>query len=137
MGEWQVLPCRGRDKWESGKSIRSIDTGHASVKHGAKPDSDLAHPPGGDHPATQQASPGVPTRSAARRGRSAARQATTNFQPVLEFCATFGGSTEIEFLRNFHHGKYFGESSAACGLKLSRPRVGGDNRAVAGLPRKA
>ncbi len=50
------------DKWENGKSISSIDTGSASmpVEHGAKTDSDLvARPPGGDHPATQQASSGV------------------------------------------------------------------------------
>jgi hypothetical protein len=45
------------DKWENGKSSSSIDTGHASIDHGAKTDSDLARPPGGDHPATQQASP--------------------------------------------------------------------------------
>jgi hypothetical protein len=55
-----------RDKWENGKPISSFDTGHASIEHGAKTDSDLARPPGGDHPATQQASPGVLTRSAAR-----------------------------------------------------------------------
>ena len=61
------------NKWENGKSISSIDTGHASIQHGAKTDSDLACPPGGDHPATQHASPGVLTRGAARRGRSAAR----------------------------------------------------------------
>jgi hypothetical protein len=63
------------DKWENGKSISSIDTGHASIEHGAKTNSDLARPPGGDHPATQQAGPGVLTRNAARRGRSAARHA--------------------------------------------------------------
>ena len=47
------------DKWENGKSTRSssIHTGRASIGHGAKTDSDLARPPGGDHPATQQASP--------------------------------------------------------------------------------
>ncbi len=50
------------DNWENGKSISSIDTSHASIGHGAKTDSDLATPPGGDHPATQQASPGVLTR---------------------------------------------------------------------------
>ncbi len=44
------------DKWESGQSISSTDTGHASIEHGAKTDSDLARPPGGDNPATQQAS---------------------------------------------------------------------------------
>ncbi len=65
------------DKWDNGESISSIDTGHASIEHGAKTDSDLARPPGGDHPATQQAqaSPGVLTQSAARRGRSAASHA--------------------------------------------------------------
>jgi hypothetical protein len=57
------------DKWENGKSIRSIDSGHASIEHGAKTDTDLARPPGGDHPATQQASPSVLTQGAARRGR--------------------------------------------------------------------
>jgi hypothetical protein len=66
----QLFAC---DTWENGKSISSIDTGRASIEHGAKTDSDLARPPGGDHPATQQASPGVLTQSAARRGRSAAR----------------------------------------------------------------
>jgi hypothetical protein len=30
------------DKWENGKSISSIDTGRASIEHGAKIDSDLA-----------------------------------------------------------------------------------------------
>ncbi len=60
---------------ENGKSISSIDTGRARMEHGAKTDSDLARPPGGDHPATQQASPGVLTQSAARRGRSAAKRA--------------------------------------------------------------
>jgi hypothetical protein len=30
-----------------------------SIEHGAKTDSDLARPSGGDHPATQQASQGV------------------------------------------------------------------------------
>jgi hypothetical protein len=64
------------DEWEKDKSISSIDTGrHVSMEHGAKTDSDLARPPSGDHPATQQASPGVLTRSAARRGRSAERHA--------------------------------------------------------------
>ncbi len=55
------------DKWENGKtttSISSVDTGHASMEHGAKTDSDLARPHGGDH----QARPGVPTRSTAHRG---------------------------------------------------------------------
>ncbi len=46
------------DGWENGKSISSIDTGSASIEHGAKTNSDLARPPCGDHPATQQASPG-------------------------------------------------------------------------------
>jgi hypothetical protein len=50
------------------KSVSYIDTGRASIGHGAKTDSDPARPPGGDHPATQQASPGVLTRGAARRG---------------------------------------------------------------------
>jgi hypothetical protein len=45
------------DKWENGKSISSFDTGHASIEHGAKTNSHLARPPGGNHPATQQASP--------------------------------------------------------------------------------
>jgi hypothetical protein len=63
------------DKWENGKSISSIDTGHASIEHRAKIDLDLARPPCGGHPATQQASPGVLTQSAARRRRSAARHA--------------------------------------------------------------
>jgi hypothetical protein len=41
------------DKWANGKSISSIqvDTGRVSIRHGAKTDSDLARPPGGDHPA--------------------------------------------------------------------------------------
>ncbi len=58
------------DKWENGKSISSFDTGSASIEHGAKTNSDLARPPGGDHPAMQQlkASPDVLTRSAALRG---------------------------------------------------------------------
>ncbi len=63
------------DKWENSKSISPIDTGHASIGHGAKTDSDLARPPGGDHPATQQVSPGVLTRSAARCWLSVARHA--------------------------------------------------------------
>ncbi len=67
MGEW---PC--------GKSTSSIGTVHASMEHGAKTDSDLARPPGGEHPAMQQASPGDLTRSAARCGRSAARHAHSN-----------------------------------------------------------
>jgi hypothetical protein len=59
-------------------TISSIDTGHASIEHEAKTDSDRARPPGGDHPATQRASPGVSTRSTARRGRSAARHARSS-----------------------------------------------------------
>jgi hypothetical protein len=47
-------------------SLSAADTGHASIEHGTKTDSDLARPPGCDHPATQQASPGVLTRSALR-----------------------------------------------------------------------
>jgi hypothetical protein len=43
------------------------------MEHGAKTDSDLARPPGGDHPATQQASPSVSTRGAARRGQTTAK----------------------------------------------------------------
>jgi hypothetical protein len=39
------------DQWENDKSISSIDTGQASVAHGAKTDSDLARPPACDHPA--------------------------------------------------------------------------------------
>jgi hypothetical protein len=62
-------------KLENGKSISSVDTGSASIEHGAKTDSDLARPPGGDHPATQQARPGVLTWSAARCWRLAARHA--------------------------------------------------------------
>ena len=62
------------DKWENGgKSISSIDAGNASMEHGAKTDSDLARPPGGDHPATQQAIQGV--LGARRGGRSAAKRA--------------------------------------------------------------
>ncbi len=30
------------DEWENDKSISSVDTGHASIEHGAKADSDLA-----------------------------------------------------------------------------------------------
>ena len=46
------------------------------VDHPAgRTDSDLARPPGGDHPAAQHASQGVLTRSAARRGQSAAQRA--------------------------------------------------------------
>ncbi len=63
------------DQWEHGKSISSIDTGQASIAHGAKTDSDLARPSGGDHPATQHASQGALTRSAARCGQSAAQRA--------------------------------------------------------------
>jgi hypothetical protein len=55
-----------------------IDTGHASIEHGANTDSDLARSPGGDHPASQQASPAVLTQGAARRGRSAARHALSS-----------------------------------------------------------
>ncbi len=45
------------DKWESGKSISSIDTSQAN-KHCAwsQDKSDLARSPGGDHPAAQHAS---------------------------------------------------------------------------------
>ncbi len=43
------------------------------MEHGTTTDKDLARTSGSNHPATQQASPGVPTWSAARRGRSAAR----------------------------------------------------------------
>ena len=32
------------DKWENGKPISSIDSGHASIEHGPKTDSDLAGP---------------------------------------------------------------------------------------------
>ncbi len=77
------------DQWENGcESISSIDTSQASIRPtwlGAKTNSHLAHPPGGDHPAVrtdsdlarlpggdhpaaQHASQGVLTRSAARRG---------------------------------------------------------------------
>ncbi len=62
------------DKWENGKSISSIDTGRASIEHGAKTDPDLARPPRGDHTATQQASPGVLTQGAVHRGRLAAKR---------------------------------------------------------------
>jgi hypothetical protein len=44
------------------------------MEHGAKTDSDLARPTGGDHAATQQVGPSVLTWSATRSGRSAARQ---------------------------------------------------------------
>ncbi len=62
------------DKWDNVKSINSIDSSQASISHGVKTDSDLARPPGGDHPAAQQASPGVLTRSVAPRaiGRTCA-----------------------------------------------------------------
>ncbi len=65
-----TAPC---DKWGNGKSISSIDIGHVSIELGVKTNSDLVRQPGGDHPATQRASPGILTRSAARRGRSEAR----------------------------------------------------------------
>jgi hypothetical protein len=45
------------DKWKNGKSISSIDTGRASIEHGAKTDADLASPPGGDHPAISLGAP--------------------------------------------------------------------------------
>jgi hypothetical protein len=60
------------NKWENGMAISSIDTGHASIAHEAKT---LARPSGSDNLATQQANLGILTRSAARRGRSAARGA--------------------------------------------------------------
>ncbi len=49
------------DQWENGKSISFINTGHTSIAHVAKADSDsgLAHPPAADHPTTPQASLGV------------------------------------------------------------------------------
>jgi hypothetical protein len=53
------------DKRENGKVISPIDTGRASIGHEAKTDSDQARPPSCNQPATQQASPGVLTRSAA------------------------------------------------------------------------
>ncbi len=65
-------------KWENGKSIVSIDTTQASIVHGPKTDLELARPPGGDHPAAQHASPGVLTRSAARRGGSASKHPSPN-----------------------------------------------------------
>ncbi len=50
-GHTRVGPRRGLqcltaacDKWENGESISSIDTGHASIEHEAKTDSDLARP---------------------------------------------------------------------------------------------
>ena len=76
------------------QTISAVNTGRVSIAHGAKTDSDLARlpgvdhpagpgrtdsdlarPPGGDHPAAQHASQGVLTRSAARRGQSAAQRA--------------------------------------------------------------
>jgi hypothetical protein len=60
------------DKWENSKSICSIDTGRASIGLGllgAKTDSDLASPPGGDHPAMQ------PGRKLARVSSLGARRA--------------------------------------------------------------
>ncbi len=82
--------------WENSKSISSIDTGQASIAHGAKTvsdlarlghtDSNLARPPGGDHPAAQHASQGDLTRSAARRGQSAAQQAHP--RPSDKECST-------------------------------------------------
>ncbi len=42
-GECLTATC---DKWDNGESISSIDTGRASIEHGAKTDSDLARPPG-------------------------------------------------------------------------------------------
>jgi len=92
LGPRQLCLTATCDQWENGKSISSIDTGQASIAHGAKTDSDLARlpgvdhpagrtdsdlarPPGGDHPAAQHASQGALTRSAARRGQSAAQRA--------------------------------------------------------------
>ncbi len=75
------------DKWENGKPISSIYTGRAIIEHGAKSDSDLARPPGGDHPATQQASPCVLrllTRRAARCGRLAAKQSVCTRAPMTQ-----------------------------------------------------
>ncbi len=85
-GWWRLVPgpARGarlpladgppqRIAWEN-STISSIDSGCSSIGHGAKTDSDPARPPGGDHLATQQASPGVLTRSAARRAASDRRR---------------------------------------------------------------
>jgi hypothetical protein len=78
-------------KWENGKSISSIETGQASIEHGAKTDSDLARPPGVDDPATQQASPGVPTRSTAQRAAGNRRRGTRTQVPV-----TRGGAKDVD-----------------------------------------
>ena len=67
------------DKWENGKSISLIDTGHANIEYGAKTYSDLARLPGGDHPVTQQASPGAPLgaqRSLGNRWRGTSTRVT-------------------------------------------------------------
>ncbi len=75
-GQYVVFNCDMRSMGEC-KSISSIDTGQASIAHGAKTDSDLARLPGVNHPAAgeQHASQGFLTWSAARRGQSAAQQA--------------------------------------------------------------
>ncbi len=116
------------DKWENGKSISSIDTGHASIEHGAKTDSDLARPSGGDHPATQQASSGVPTRSAARRGRSAARHAhlSANDSGVRQATARgccFPDDSEIEEDRAGGGG--LGPAGGGRGVDPGRRRLSG------------
>ena len=52
---------------ENGKSIRSIGSSQRSMAHGAKTDSDQAHPSGDYHPSARPASPGRLTRSSACR----------------------------------------------------------------------
>jgi hypothetical protein len=80
MGEWQSISSidTGQASIAHGAktdSDPSIDTSQASIAHGAETDSGLARLPGGDHPAAQHASQDVLTRSAARRGQSAAQRA--------------------------------------------------------------
>ncbi len=42
-------------------------------------------------------------------------------KPFLNFCATFGGSTEIEFRKIFIMGKYFGDQAQRAGLGSAAP----------------
>jgi hypothetical protein len=79
------------DKRENGKSISSIDTSQASIMHRAKTDSDLASPPGCYSPATQQASQGILTWSAARHGPvTGTRQCVRTRVPVTRSEARSG-----------------------------------------------
>jgi hypothetical protein len=55
---------------------------------------------------------------------------TTALRSVFYQFFSFYGLTPLEILMNFHHDNYFGESSVACGLKVSRPHVGGDKELV-------